>query len=106
MERGRFLRYERVGELAAEAHAMPRCHYRVTMPHRVGDLEERLQRIAELVIVGGDGDHVVVEYHKGVEAASTLLHQLVEAGVRVCEFRAVGIDLEQLYLQTGVRQVD
>jgi hypothetical protein len=49
---------------------------------------------------------MVVRYPPGRDAATTLLKSLVQRGLPVSSFSAVGANLEAAYLREGIRQVD
>jgi len=105
MERGRFLSYGTVAEVTGAA-GHERCNYRVVLARRVGDAATRIAGLSDLKRLQIDGDVLTFEYDRDRQAAAELLTRLIRAGLPVAEFRALGPDLEQAYLRSGIEQVD
>ena len=103
IEHGRLLRYSHVDDLSRTD--VGRCAYRLSV---VGDAE-----VSEAIIAIDGVSHVVhnnsdyiLEYDAGQEPAAELLRRLVDCDIRVSSFTAVRANLEDVYLKTGVKQVD
>jgi ABC-2 type transport system ATP-binding protein len=105
MERGRLLKLGTVAEVAGAA-SRERCHYRIVLARRIGDLSPRLAGLDGISDVQIDGDLIRLEYDRDREAAARLLSRLLAAGLPVAEFRPLEPDLEQAYLRSGIGQVD
>jgi len=106
---GKFVKYGTVAQIAAGGGEAAHTRYRVVLAARSGDLEARLGRVREKLNVGAmelDGDTLVLEYGAERVLAAQLLKALLDEDLQVAEFGAVRHDLEQAYLQTGIRQVD
>lgn len=103
IERGGMLRYSHVDELAHDGVA--RCNYKMKI---VGDADhtEALMAIDGVSHILKRGIEYVVEYDIGDDAAALLLRQLVERRLGVVSFARIKESLEEVYLKTGVRQVD
>ncbi len=103
IEHGRILRYAHVNDLGDSA--ADRAVYRL---HTAGadDVTEALMAIPDVAGVRKLNDHYELEYDAGADAAADLLARLVHHGVRITAFAAVRANLEDVYLKTGVRQVD
>jgi len=48
---------------------------------------------------------VLFDFLGGPDALDELLKTLVTQGVRICEWRGVGDDLEQIFLQSGAKEL-
>lgn len=103
IEHGRFLRYARVGDLSDENAS--RCGYRLTVTCD-NDVSEAIMAVEGVAHLSRDNHTYTFEYHKGERAAATLLRSLVERGLPVASFASAHESLEDVYLKTGVRQVD
>lgn len=106
---GQFVKYGTVAQIAAGGGENQLVRYRVVLAERSGDLEARLGRVREKLPVGAvelDGDALVLEFGRQRGDAAQLLKALIDENLQVAEFGAVRHDLEQAYLQTGIRQVD
>jgi ABC-2 type transport system ATP-binding protein len=105
MERGRFLDYGTVAEVAGAA-SHERCNYRVVLARRMGDAATRVAGLTGLKHLQIDGDVLTFEYDRDRAAAADLLTKLLATGLPVAEFRSLEPDLEQAYLRSGIGQVD
>jgi ABC-2 type transport system ATP-binding protein len=105
MERGRFLDYGTVAEVAGAA-SHERCNYRVVLARRVGDVAARIAELSGMTRVQIDGDVLTFEFDRDRRAAADLLARLLAAGLPVAEFHSLEPDLEQAYLRSGIGQVD
>jgi ABC-2 type transport system ATP-binding protein len=102
IEHGRLLRYERVSELQeATRHA----RYRMTFVADV-DASALLVGFDELTLIEQDGRVVTLDYLRDEDAVAEFLKAVILQGGRICEFEMIKTTLEDVYLQTGVRQVD
>jgi ABC-2 type transport system ATP-binding protein len=103
IEHGKLLRYADVGELHETAALQ--CAYRVRL---VGtdDATEALMAakgVSHVVISNGA---YLLQYEAGDEAAARLLKAFAGRGLDICSFAPVRQSLEEVYLKTGVKQVD
>jgi ABC-2 type transport system ATP-binding protein len=106
MERGRFLRFGTVAEVAESSESGETARYQVILAQRVGDLERRAEELTACRVVGVNGDQLTVELPRGRPAAAEALRNLLSVGLPVAEFRPLQADLEQAYLRSGIAQVD
>ncbi|TWT42062.1 putative ABC transporter ATP-binding protein YxlF [Phycisphaerae bacterium RAS1] len=105
MEHGRFLRFGTVAQVTGSGDTAA-CTYRIVLVQRIGDIATRLAGVDGLRVIQGDGDQLIVEYGRERTDAARLLSMLMAAGLPVAEFRPMQADLEQVYLRSGVAQVD
>jgi ABC-2 type transport system ATP-binding protein len=105
MGHGRLLRLGTVQQIAAGLDG-DLVEYAVELSRPVPRIEEELAEIDGLHFVRCDGTNMVVRYPPGRDAATTLLKSLVQRGLPVSSFSAVGANLEAAYLREGIRQVD
>ena len=103
IEQGRFLRYAHVGELGVDVGG--RCGYRLTVAGG-GDVSEAIMAIEGVAHLSRNDDTYTFEYHQGEREAAGLLRNLIERNVPVTSFVPARESLEEMYLKTGVRQVD
>ena len=101
MERGRLVKF---GTLAELGRQMDR--HRMSVKWRAGG--ERAREILKDPTVAKlepqDGG-VLFDFLGGPDALDELLKTLVTQGVRICEWRGVGDDLEQIFLQSGAKEL-
>jgi ABC-2 type transport system ATP-binding protein len=80
--------------------------------YRLGVLEVTSDHVAILSGLDGvsdveaDGDVYTFDFHAGSRDAADLLRRLVESGLPVTSFTVVKTTLEDVYLSSGVREVD
>ncbi|MCA9252674.1 MAG: ABC transporter ATP-binding protein [Phycisphaerae bacterium] len=103
IERGGMLRYSHVDELSHDG--VGRCNYKLKIAGDV-DHTEVLMAIDGVSHVHMRGSEYVVQYDVGDEAAALLLRQIVQKQLGVISFGMIKESLEEVYLKTGVRQVD
>ncbi len=103
IERGGILRYSHVDELSHEDTG--RCNYKMKIG---GDADhtQALMAVEGVSHILKRGSEYVVQYDIGEEAAAVLLRNLVEMRLAVVSFTKIKDSLEEVYLKTGVRQVD
>lgn len=103
IEHGRMLRYSHVGEL--HDHQEKRCAYRVRLLDKSDNTEAfmAVESVSHVLMTNGE---YVLQYEAGDEAAARLLKALADRGLGVCAFSPVRQSLEEVYLKTGVKQVD
>ncbi len=104
IERGSILRFGSVGELHDRA-AGRRC-YRLILAREDHRLTELLAAIEGVSGIEHADDAWTLEYDDGPQHAAGLLKTLVANGVPIASFTVVGDDLEEMYLRSGVKQVD
>jgi ABC-2 type transport system ATP-binding protein len=83
-----------------------RVRYTVALAHPVARLKEMLGEIEGVGGVEVDNQRAVFEYASGADEAAGLLAELVRRRVPVCSFARNNVGLEEVYLRTGIRQVD
>lgn len=105
MSGGKLLRFGSVREVSETGDAT-RSQYRVKLTNPVADLQRRMADIPDLQIAQTADHTLVLGYHAGNEFAAQLLSELIRREIPVCGFSEVEANLEQAYLNTGVRQVD
>ncbi|MEE9295103.1 MAG: ABC transporter ATP-binding protein [Phycisphaerae bacterium] len=104
IEQGSILRFGTVSEM--HDRAAGRRRYRLTLAredHRLASILAQIE--AASGVEHADGQWTL-EFDEGPQPAAELLKTLIDQGVPVASFAAVGDDLEQMYLQSGVKQVD
>ena len=104
IEQGAIVRMGRV----AEMHDRPvgRRRYELRAAAARMDLGPLLSAIEGVDQVSHRDGRWTLEYHEGPERAAELLRGLIGGGVAVSSFSPVGETLEQVYLRSGVKQVD
>ena len=105
MSAGEMVRFGTVSEIT-NGQASQRCRYLVTLSRPVAGLKNQLAEIADLKLMSHDRLELELEYSSDKEHASELLVELIGRRLPIAAFAPVGMDLEQAYLQTGIRQVD
>ncbi|MCP4590435.1 MAG: ABC transporter ATP-binding protein [bacterium] len=103
IEQGHLLRYAHVGDLGDEDAS--RCGYRLTVAAD-NDVSEAIMALEGVAHLVRENHTYVFEYAKGERESAGLLRMLVERGVPVSSFASTRDSLEDVYLKTGVRQVD
>lgn len=103
IERGRLLRYGNVAELHESQSPHWRYRLRVAKPEQHTEVIDAIAGVSEVATVNGD---VQLVYEAGDEAAARLLRSLIERGIPVSAFSPIRESLEDVYLRTGVKQVD
>lgn len=105
MSGGKLVRFGSVREVS-ETGDSTRSRYRIKVSKPVIDLQRRVAGLAGFEIVQATDHTLVVGYHAGEEHAAELLRELIRRDIQVCGFSEVEANLEQAYLNTGVKQVD
>ena len=104
MERGCFVRFGSVSELIdGQAH---RCRYRLVLARPAPELEGLLRNEVNIERLEVNGSEAFFEFDEDRAEAAALLKRLVLADVAVASLAPMARDLEEAYLQTGVKQVD
>ena len=102
MERGKLVKFGSIAELGQQ------------MGKRRMSLKWRADETTALQILGTHaavknlvtaGLGAAFDFEGELDALDELLKTLVVQGVRVCEWRAVGDDLEQIFLQSGAKEL-
>ncbi|MFN4242516.1 MAG: ATP-binding cassette domain-containing protein [Tepidisphaerales bacterium] len=107
MQAGRLVRFGTVAEVAgAGPDAGRRRRYRLRLSRPVARLEQTLLAIEGVSAVEVERDRATLEFDADDEASHRLLRRLLDDGVPVCEFAALVVNLEELYLRSGLGQVD
>lgn len=103
IERGRLLRYARVGDLGGDNDQ--RREFTMTVAC-AEDVSEAIMAIDGVAHLSRDDHTYTFEYHRDEREAAGLLRTLIDRGVLVSSFVPTRASLEDVYLKTGVRQVD
>jgi ABC-2 type transport system ATP-binding protein len=103
IEHGRLLRFSHVRDLGGAPTG--RCSYRLTVAGQV-EVSELLQAIPGVAHVICSNHGYLLEYSNDDHEAARLLRALIERGVPVTAFAPARESLEDVYLKTGVKQVD
>ncbi len=103
IERGGILRYSHVDDLSHEGTG--RCNYKMKIIGD-GDHTQELATIDGASHIHMRGSEYIVQYDMGELEAAQLLRQIVERRLAVISFAMIKESLEEVYLKTGVRQVD
>lgn len=103
IEHGRILRYSAVADLHKAENN--RCGYRLTV---LGDddVSEAIMALEGVSHLVRDDHTYTFEFCQDEQEAGALLRQLIERGLCVTSFGAVRKSLEDVYIKTGVKQVD
>jgi ABC-2 type transport system ATP-binding protein len=105
MSGGRMVQFGTVAQVADHG-ANGRCRYTVTLAHPVANLRDQLNGIGGITAIEVDNQRLTFEYDAGQEQAATLLADLVARRIPVASFSPNKAGLEEVYLRTGIRQVD
>ncbi len=105
MSHGKLMRFGTVREVSETGDAT-RSTYRIQLSKPISDIERRISNLADLERIQMTDHTLTLGYHAGEEHAAYLLRELIRLDIPVCGFREVEANLEQAYLNTGVRQVD
>lgn len=105
MSAGALVRTDTVAAFA-NGHAEHLRRYTITLSRSIGDLRRRLEEVHGLEIVTVDGDRAEFAFSGQRDHAAELLAVMIRQGMPVASFAPAELDLEQAYLQTGIRQVD
>ncbi len=104
IEHGRFLRFGRVKEL--HDRAVGRCRYRLVVAQAVETVEATIAAVEGVSDLRPADGGWMLEFDDAPERAAELLKKLVRSGVPVASFAPLDETLEQVYLRSGVKQVD
>jgi ABC-2 type transport system ATP-binding protein len=105
MSAGRMLQLGTVAEVS-QSGPTDRCRYTVLLAHVVADVMQRVVSIAGVGKSEIDGDQLIIEFASGRDAAASLLSELIKLRLPVASFSANTDSLEEIYLRTGIHQVD
>ncbi len=102
MERGRLVMFGTIAELGQKLGRR-----RLVAKWRVPDHQGLpiLQATAGVQNLAAEADGAAFDFTGEPEALDAVLKQLILQGVRVCEWRAQGDDLEQIFLQSGAKEL-
>ncbi|MCH7840977.1 MAG: ABC transporter ATP-binding protein, partial [Planctomycetes bacterium] len=104
IEKGSIIRFGRVGELHDRALGRHRYRVAVAGPHEnIGRALSEINGVSQVEQVDGAW---MLEYDEGDGAAAELLRTLIARGVPVASFTPSAETLEEVYLKSGVKQVD
>jgi len=105
MSAGSIVQYGTVHQIA-HGTDVRRCRYSLSLAHPVAALGELLSSIAGVDSVQVDGQSVSLQFFNDKEQAAALLAELIGRRIPVASFAPHAVDLEEVYLKTGIRQVD
>lgn len=105
MSAGELIRVDTVAAFA-NGHADHLRRYSITLSRAIGDLRRRLEEIDGLEIVSVDGERAEFAFSGERQHAADLLALMVRQELPLASFAPAEMDLEQAYLQAGIRQVD
>jgi len=104
LELGRIIRWTGTDRIHHQDHE--RRTYRMVCLHALDGLGDRIASIEGISDVRMEGRTFTFDYHAEDEAATALLQRLVTMDVPILSFAAVKTSLEEVYLRSGVKQVD
>jgi len=105
MSHGKIIRHGTVSEVSGEADAL-RCRYTIVLASPVADASRKLASIDDVSDVEIDRDRITLTYHADRLNASRLLTEMISLNLPVASFIENRADLEEVYLKSGVKQVD
>jgi ABC-2 type transport system ATP-binding protein len=101
MERGRLIKFGNIAELGQKAGRR-----RVSLKWRAdGDKALEILKSANVNNVETAGSGVIFDFDGNTDAIDQLLKSLVTQGIRVSEWRDLSGDLEQIFLQSGAKEL-
>jgi ABC-2 type transport system ATP-binding protein len=101
MERGRLVKF---GTIADLGHQMSQRKISVKW-RTAADKALEILKISGAKILEASAVGATFDFDGGTDALDELLKTLVTQGVRVAEWRGVGDDLEQIFLQSGAKEL-
>lgn len=104
IEQGSILRWSTTDALHHQQNE--RRTYRLTTVDQQHDYAPVIAAIEGVSDLRRDADTYTFDYHANEEEAASLLRQLITRNVPIVSFSIVKQTLEELYLRTGVKQVD
>lgn len=105
MAHGQIVQFGTVSDISSSANG-DRCRYKVGLARPFAGVPTILEGLEGVADVQAGRHELTLEYASNREAAAVLLAHLVREGVPVSSFTASIPDLEDVYLRTGIRQVD
>ena len=101
MERGKLVMFGAISELGQKLRA---C--KMSVKWRVdGEKAMEMLRGANVKNLQGAGSGATFDFDGSTDALDELLKALVVGGVRISEWRSAGDDLEQIFLQSGAKEL-
>jgi len=101
MERGKLVKFGTITELGQQM-----TQRRMSVKWRnANDKALTILNGAGLKSLTADGQGATFEFEGNADALDELLKTLIVAGVRVTEWRGLGDDLEQIFLQSGAKEL-
>ena len=101
MERGKLVMFGTISELGQKLNA---CKMSVKW-RADGDKAQEILRGANVKNLQATRDGATFDFDAGPDALDELLKTLIVRGIRVSEWRSVGDDLEQIFLQSGAKEL-
>ncbi len=105
MARGSIIQFGTVAQVAGAGDG-ERCRYTILLARPCAGVTELLANVTGVGGVQVDRNRVTLEFSRHCDDAADLLAGLVARGVPVASFTANTPDLEEVYLRTGIQQVD
>jgi len=101
MERGKLVMFGTIADLGQKM-----ARRRMSVKWRAdGDKALEILKAANVKSLEADGPGATFDFEGSADALDGLLKTLVMQGVRVCEWRGSGDDLEQIFLQSGAKEL-
>jgi ABC-2 type transport system ATP-binding protein len=101
MERGKLVMFGGIAELGQKLTA-----FKMSVKWRSdGDKALEILRGSNVKNLEPAGSGATFDFDGGADALDELLKTLVTRGIRVSEWRGVGDDLEQIFLQSGAKEL-
>ena len=101
MERGKLVTFGTIADLGEKMGSR-----KMSVKWRAdGDKALEILKAANVKNLEGTGSGATFDFDAGTDALDELLKVLVVQGVRISEWRGVGDDLEQIFLQSGAKEL-
>ena len=101
MERGKLVMFGGISELGQKLTV-----HKMSVKWRAdGDQALEILRGSNVKKLEVAGNGALFEFDGGADALDELLKTLVTRGIRISEWRGVGDDLEQIFLQSGAKEL-
>jgi ABC-2 type transport system ATP-binding protein len=101
MERGKLMMFGAISDLGQKLSSR-----KMSVKWRAdGDKATKIIRAANVKNLAPAADGATFDFDGGTDALDDLLKNLVTGGIRISEWRAAGDDLEQIFLQSGAKEL-
>jgi len=105
LAKGQLVQFGSVTEVANKQNGQ-RCRYTIILAHQVPALQDLLEDIEGIDHIQINHDTITLEYQNEREDAAALLSELIHRQVPIAAFTPNTPDLEEVYLRSGIGQVD